>query len=84
MPCVLTLSQEKPALPGVTNPTETNTLRLALSGLKAAATVAEPAETAVSNPELETLATDAGVTLQVALAVTSLVVLSLYVAMTVS
>jgi hypothetical protein len=33
---------------------------------------------------LETLATDAGVTLQVALAVTSLVVLSLYVAMTVS
>ena len=56
----------------------------ALSESKVAATVAEPLETAVSNPELETPATDAGVELQVAAAVTSLVVLSLYVTMALS
>jgi len=84
MPWVSTLSHENPAFPGVTNPTETNTCRLALSESKVAATVAEPLETAVSNPELETPATDAGVELQVAAAVTSLVVLSLYVTMALS
>jgi uncharacterized membrane protein (DUF485 family) len=52
--------------------------------LKVAATVAEPAETALSSPELETLATEAGVTLQFALVVTSFVVLSLYVTMAAS
>jgi len=81
---VSTLSQEKPALPGVTNPIETNTRRFASSALKVAATVPEPAEVALSSPELETLTTEAGVTLHVALAVTSLVLLSLYVTMAVS
>jgi hypothetical protein len=81
---VSTLSHENPALPGVTNPTETNTRKSALSELKVAATVAEPVEMAVSNPELETPATDAGVVLQVAVAVTSLVVLSLYVTIALS
>ena len=67
--------------PGVTNPTETNTRRLALNELKVAATVAEPAETALSSPEMETPATADGAALHVALVVTSLVVLSLYVTM---
>lgn len=84
IPCVSTLCQEKPALPGVTKPTETNTRRLAFSALKLAATVAEPAETALNSPEEETLTTEAGATLHVALAVMSLVVLSLYVTMAAS
>jgi hypothetical protein len=81
---VSTLSHEKPVLPGVTNPIVTNTRRLALNELNVAATVTEPAETALSIPEAETLATEAGVALQAAPVVTSLVVLSLYVTMAAS
>jgi len=76
---VFTLSHEKPESPGVTNPTETNALAVPLSDLKVAVTVTAPAEAAVSTPALDTLATAEGATLQVALAVTSLVELSLKV-----
>jgi hypothetical protein len=55
-----------------------------LNELNVAATVTEPAETALSIPEAETLATEAGVALQAAPVVTSLVVLSLYVTMAAS
>jgi hypothetical protein len=50
---------------------------LALSDPKVAVAVTEPAETAVSTPALETVATAAGVALQDALEVTSLVESSL-------
>jgi hypothetical protein len=73
---VLTLSHEKPDNPGVTNPAETNAWILPLKELEVAVTTAEPAETAVSRPVLEIVAIAGGVALQVALAVTSLVELS--------
>lgn len=77
MPWVLTLSQENPERPGVTNPTETNAWTFPLRELTVAVTVAEPAATAVTTPVLETVATAEGVTLQVAVVVTFLVELSL-------
>jgi hypothetical protein len=55
-----------------------------LNELNVAATVTEPAETALSIPEAETLATEAGAMAHVALAVTSLVLASLYVTMAAS
>jgi len=76
---VFTLDHENPAAPGVTNPAETNVCTFPLRELKVAVTVAEPAETAVSTPALDTEAIADGVTLHVAEVVTSLVELSLKV-----
>jgi hypothetical protein len=75
----LTLSQEKPETPGVTNPVDTNIPRLAFSDPKVAVAVTEPGERAVSRPVLERVAIAEGVALHDALEVTSWVELSLKV-----
>jgi hypothetical protein len=79
MPCVLTLAHENPASPGVTRPADTNTFAVLFSDEYVAVTVAEPRATAVSMPDVDTLATEAGVTLHIAVVVTSCVLPSLNV-----
>ena len=77
MPCVFTLFHEKPANPGVAGLVVTNTGRCAVNELYVAVMVVAPFAFAVSPPDAETLAAGFAGALHAAVAVTSLVVLSL-------